>query len=135
MTDLVYDDLVGTPYARGAAGPQEFDCYGLVKECANRTGIYVPDHQQLASYAAIAALIDEKRPLWEEVPEQPNTVALIRIKHLIDGKVVTLNSHVGWVLPHGRMIHAWEQSGGVVVEKLDPVWTRRIVGFYRFPQP
>ena len=36
-------DLVGQPFKEGARGPNEFDCWGLVREVAKRSGTELPD--------------------------------------------------------------------------------------------
>jgi cell wall-associated NlpC family hydrolase len=55
---ITYVDLIGTPFRRGARGPDEFDCYGLVKFLIERaTGREVPDYQSPTDSGATHALI------------------------------------------------------------------------------
>lgn len=128
-----YADLIGKPFEWKARGPDKFDCYGLVEELSRRIGQKVPDYLSPTVHEEIAGLIDHSVPFWIPCEAGPGAIATIRLKYVIDGRVVSMVSHVGMVLPHDRLIHAWQQSGGVCVERLD-AWMHRIAGFYRFPQ-
>jgi cell wall-associated NlpC family hydrolase len=130
---LSYSDLVGKPYLKGASGPDAFDCYGLVRELARRMGVSVPDYTKPSTWHEIADCIERERTFWTPCEEGAGAVALFRIRHLVDGKPVTLATHVGMCIGHGRFVHAWKPAGGVVREDIQP-WRRRIVGFYSFPQ-
>lgn len=120
-----FADLIGVPFRWKARGPDHFDCYGLVEEIERRHGRSIPDVLSPTTFETINQLIDQMVPLWTPCEQGPGAVVCIRI-----GRHVT---HVGVVLPHGRMLHCWEKAGGVCVERID-VWQRRIVGAYRFPQ-
>lgn len=128
-----YGDLIGKPFAWKARGPDAYDCYGLVEELSRRMGLKVPDYLSPTVHEDIAALIGRSIPYWTPCAEEPGAVATIRVLHSTPEGMKTLVSHVGMVLPHERLIHSWQRSGGVCVEPLEP-WRRRISGFYRFPQ-
>lgn len=124
-TDLAFADLIGLPFKKCARGPDFFDCYGLAMEMQSRLGRKVPDYASPETAELIHDAIIKNRELWIACGPVVGAIAAIRI-----GRDVT---HVATVLPFGRMIHSWEKSGGVCVEKLSE-WERRIVGFYQYPQ-
>jgi cell wall-associated NlpC family hydrolase len=126
-------DLVGKPFAWGARGPHEFDCYGLVQEVCRRMGRRVPDFVSPEMQRSLADAAMEQQTLWTPVPCRPGAVALIEVKRRVDGHIKTDLGHVGVVLPGSRLIHCWEGTGGVTIEDLW-LWERRIEGFYEFLQ-
>jgi cell wall-associated NlpC family hydrolase len=128
-----FADLVGVPFQWKGRGPDVYDCYGLVAEMARRCAMKVPDYSSPTVHQHIASLIDEQVSFWTPCKPGPGAVATIRVRTRHNGQMQTLVSHVAFLLPHGRMIHAWEASGGVTVERVED-WQRRITGFYRFPQ-
>ena len=120
-----YADLIGKPFAWKGRGPDVFDCYGLVEEMERRHGRRVPDYLSPTTFETISALVETSQKFWTPCEQGPGAVVTIRI-----GRYV---SHVGIVLPYGQMLHSWERSGGVCVERIDE-WQRRITGAFRFPQ-
>lgn len=122
MVDLA--GLIGTPFAYGGRGPDTFDCYGLVMHLLRTEhGQCIPDVRSAADQATIAARMAVGVQSWQQVNAAPGTVVLFRIGRYI--------SHCGYLLDPLRMVHTWEQSGGVVTERLD-AWKQRTVGFYRY---
>jgi cell wall-associated NlpC family hydrolase len=122
---VTYSDLIGAPFRRGARGPDEFDCYGLVKFLIERaTGREVPDYKSPTDTGATHALMITSREFWHRLPGQKvGSMVFFRI-----GREVC---HVGYVISNGLFIHAWEPSGGVTVERLSE-WEKRIDGFYEY---
>jgi murein DD-endopeptidase len=121
-----FADLIGKPFEWGGRGPISYDCYGLVSELLNRSGLTPPDYLSPQVHAEIAAAIgtQQQNPFWTACEPGPGAIATIRIG--------SHTSHVAFVLPRFRMIHAWHGSG-VCVERLD-AWRQRITGFYRIAQ-
>lgn len=118
-----YADLVGIPFRYGARGPEAFDCYGLIMEMAKRSGQVLPDFGSAEDQGLIAAMMGTSLPQWREVEPQAGAIVLIRIgRHA---------SHVAFQLDEFKMIHAWGQSSGVSVIKIQE-WQHRIVGFYKY---
>lgn len=117
-----FSDLVGAPFEYGARGPEKFDCYGLVMECARRDGVTLPDFGFASNQALISAMMGATMPQWQEVEPQAGAVVLLRV-----GRYV---AHVGYLISPTQMIHSWEASGGATIERLD-YWKQRIVGFYK----
>lgn len=120
MADI--SDLVGVPFVYGGRGPEAFDCYGLVMECARRDGVTLPDFGFASDQALVAAMMGVTMPQWEPVEPQAGAVVLFRVGRFV--------CHVGYLLDAGRMIHTWDKSGGVTIARLDD-WKQRIVGFYK----
>lgn len=117
-------DLIGRPFVYGGRGPDSFDCYGLVMHIAKTVhGQEIPDFRSTSDQALINARMASGICLWERVEPGKGTFVLFRI-----GKFI---SHCGYMLDAMRMIHTWESSGGVVIERVD-VWKQRTVGFYRY---
>lgn len=121
-------ELVGLPFVYGGRGPDTYDCFGLVKECWRRThGVELPDFTSPSEQGAQAAVGIVKLQQWQEVGRAPATMVAFRIGRLV--------SHCGFMLDNDTMIHAWERSGGVTLQRIDdPLygWAQRIHGFYRY---
>ncbi len=109
--------FIGAPYRYGAAGPQAFDCSGLVFYSHDRIGVRVP---RTAAEQSRAAQPVDMRDL------QPGDLLFFRI----DSRKV---DHVGIYAGGGRFIHA-PGSGRVVSYAYvdDPYYRRRLVGAGRF---
>lgn len=117
-----YADLIGVPFQYGGRGPDHYDCYGLVMECARRNGVTLPDFGFADDQAMVAAMMGATLPQWQQVAPQAGAVVLFRV-----GRYV---SHVGYMTSPHHMIHAWKEHGGVCVERIAD-WQQRIVGFYK----
>lgn len=126
-----YADLIGKPFKWGGRGPDYYDCYGLVEEMSRRIGRKVPDYTSPTVHQHIADLIEQQVSYWTPCEAEPGAVATIRIMVPYEGRMRQLVSHVGMVLPHGKLIHAWQKANGVAVERIAE-WERRITGYYRF---
>jgi len=115
-------DLIGRPFKYGGRGPDCYDCYGLVREMYRRMGKEVPDYHSPTTSGEIVAAMLSGRVMWQEVEERPGVVAMMKLAK---------SMHVGFLLPHGRMIHVWERSGGVCIEYFS-IWRPRAIGFYDY---
>jgi cell wall-associated NlpC family hydrolase len=124
---MTYSDLIGRPFRNGGRGPDEFDCYGLVKFLIERdTGRRVPDYVTPTDTGAVHALMIVSREFWTRLPG-PKVGSMVFFKL---GREVC---HVGYMISHTLFIHAWEKSGGVTIERLSD-WTKRIDGFYEYSE-
>lgn len=120
----LYVDLIGVPYRIGARGPDEFDCYGLLAEMYRRVHeVRIPDFRSPQDFSAMHDLGAEQSQSWGQVKQRAGCGVLIRIGRF--------NSHVGFLIDDNRLIHCWEGSRGVVVERVDQ-WAHRITGFYHY---
>lgn len=122
LTRKRFGDLIGTPFEYGGRG-DTLDCYGLVMLLHREAGIELPDFKSPSDHARIAAMMALERDFWAECSPDPGAVVLFRIgRHA---------AHVGVVIENDRFIHTWEQSNGVIIERLSD-WKNRIVGFYEY---
>lgn len=116
------EQLVGVPFLYGGRGPDSFDCYGLIMHIMReKHGIVIPDFRSSADQGVIMAKIAVGVQDWKKVEPAPETVVCFRIGGYL--------SHVGYMLNETQMIHTWEKSGGVVIERLD-AWKQRNAGHY-----
>ena len=122
----LYSDLLFKPYREGARGPDFYDCLGLAIEVQRRRGFAVPDfisstdelHAQVAAGGFLAGCTKL------EYGAESGCVALVRMG--------VNEFHLGTMIDPYRMLHVTAQTRTpVVVRILEPIWQRRIIGFYR----
>lgn len=103
---------LGKPYRYGAAGPNAFDCSGLVHYAYRQHGLAVPRttgaQRQAARRVGVASL-------------RPGDLLFFEI----EGKL----AHVGLYTGDQRFVHAPSGGKRVSVSQLDhPYWRERLVG-------
>ena len=109
----VAETRIGSPYRYGGAGPDAFDCSGLVSYAYSSVGIRLP-RTAAQQYAAV-------KPVPRKDLE-PGDLVFFRV----DGKSV---GHVGIYAGDGRFVDAPQTGGRVRVASLDDPWYReRYVG-------
>lgn len=124
MVDRRFEKYLDKPFAYWGRGPEEYDCYGLLKQIYKDVrGIELPDYQSAEDIERIAALMAAGLNDWKEVDEQPDVAIMFRVKGY--------GGHVGYSIGGGRFIHTWEKSCGVCIERLQ-TWQSRIIGFYDY---
>lgn len=90
---------LGAPYAWAAAGPDAFDCSGLVVWAFHQAGLTLPRSSQALAAGGQPVSLDQMQP----------------------GDVISLfpdASHVGIYVGDGRMVHAQFEGLPVIVEPL-----------------
>ena len=102
----VAETRIGSPYRYGGAGPDTFDCSGLVSYAYSSVGIRLP-RTAAQQYAAV-------RPVSRKDLE-PGDLVFFRV----DGKNV---GHVGIYAGDGRFVDAPQTGGRVRVASLDDPW-------------
>lgn len=108
--------LMGAAYRPGGAGPDGFDCSGLVQYLYARYGVQLP--RTSARQFTAGEGVSTRRIL-------PGDLVFFRI----NGRSV---SHVGLWLGDGRFLHAPSVGRHVRVDDLDtPYWSRRFAGVRR----
>lgn len=131
---VILNDLIGKPFVRGARGPNEFDCHGLVIEVFKRYGIDFPD-VNIAQMAVeeVTKLLDEKIDYhinvlkdWKRIIE-PDPPCLVVIKG--DFKFA---NHLGVCIGDGKFIHSKEGSGVCVERMASPIRRNNLRGFYKY---
>ena len=123
-------DLIGKPFLMGAKGPTAFDCYNLCREVCKRGRLHLPDKESFVDNAIRhAAIVDGKESEYIRL-EKPEPLCLVTIS--LRPPFIT---HLGVVLDGVRFIHIMEKRH-VAVERLDnPIWQKRIEGYYRYVGP
>lgn len=126
-------EFVGKPWRSGAAGPDAYDCWGLVRAVMRcRAGLRVPV-VELADAKDVrlvhdAFLVASRYDAWNRVettPQELDVALMTQRRH---------PAHVGvWVAAdRGRMLHSTCSTGVVAVDlvtlKMDGY---RILGWYR----
>jgi hypothetical protein len=113
---------IGAPYRYGGAGPDAFDCSGLVAYAHRQVGIAVP---RTAAEQFVKATPVKRREL------RPGDLVFFRPS----GREV---GHVGIYVGDDRFVHAPQGGGHVRVASLEDDWyRRRFAGagrFYAVPQ-
>jgi len=105
---LAAESRIGAPYRYGGAGPEAFDCSGLVAYAYAKAGVDLP--RTAAQQFAIARPVP-RRDL------RPGDLVFFRLS----GRDV---SHVGIYAGDGRFVHAPQTGGRVRMEDLDDDWFR-----------
>lgn len=123
---MEYADLIGFPFRYGGRKLEDgfLDCYGLVVVMSERMGKKLPERSVSEDHRLVHALMMSQMNVWERVPEPSEGVVVLF-------KVNRVACHVGVMINEFEFIHTWEDSGGVVVERLSN-WERRIEGFYEY---
>jgi len=104
-----YADLIGKPFQRGGRGPNEYDCYGLVREMNRRAGIIIPDFLDPGTLEKIEHLIEHNSKAWKKVP-------MGTVGSTVTMRLRGIGSHVVYMVSRDRFLHAIEGSN-VVVER------------------
>ncbi len=105
----IAESRIGAPYRYGGAGPDAFDCSGLVAYAYRQVGIAVP---RTAAQQFAAATPVERRDL------RPGDLVFFRLS----GREI---SHVGIYAGGDRFVHAPQRGGAVRVASLDDEVFRR----------
>lgn len=120
-----YSKYIGIPFEYGGRDYNKLDCYGLVMLLYKELhGIEVPDVISPSFMADIADLVACEKLKWTPAPIEEGSVIIFNIKGY--------GAHVGYVIGPDRMIHTWEKTGGVTIERLSLSWEHRILGSYTY---
>ena len=103
------ESRLGAPYRYGGAGPDAFDCSGLVTYAYRQLGVAVP---RTAAQQFAAATPVPRGDL------RPGDLVFFRL----DGREV---SHVGIYAGDERFVHAPQSGGSVRMARLDDEYFRR----------
>ncbi len=100
---------LGKPYQWGAAGPNKFDCSGLVQYVYLNLGVALP---RVSGQQAGAGVHVDRKDL------QPGDLVFFKLSG-------TRIDHVGIYVGKGRFIHAPSKHNPVRVDSLNNSWWRR----------
>lgn len=144
---VTYADLLNARFEYNGRGENgTYDCYGLCMEVGRRMGKELPEILTPRGFMKMQDLLvdeTENGVRWRPVPASEGTWGTIEgtprsgppitygIKEgaIVYFRVKGLLAHVGIIIGPDRFIHAWEQAGGVAVERLS-MWKTRLVGIY-----
>jgi cell wall-associated NlpC family hydrolase len=123
MTDLT--EYIGIPFKFGGRDRNNLDCYGLVMLLYKELhGITLPDVISPTYLNEIETLLNEHKVKWEPCELEVGCVLVFNVRGY--------GSHVGYYLGDDRMIHTWEGTGGVMIERIAFSWKNRLIGSYKW---
>lgn len=123
MADVT--EYLGIPFKFGGRDRKSLDCYGLIMLLYKELhGLEVPDFISPTYLNEIENIINLNLHRWEPCELEEGCVILFN--------VMGYGSHVGYYLGNDRMIHTWEGTGGVLIERISFSWKRRIIGCYKW---
>lgn len=126
--DNFYTDLIGKKWRKNARGPNEFDCYHLVKEVQRRRGYFLPEIETPEGVELRLKMFEKLASEYAEPLDRPEPFCVV----IIDmGKLAPL--HVGVVLENcQQFIHAAAYIRRVRIDRLNSIlFKKRIFGYYR----
>lgn len=127
MAELDVQSWLGTPFEIGGRGPEVFDCYGFLMQCyREHRGIEIPDFASSANHHLVGRTMARNMRLWTRVERRPGVGILMRLRD-------STACHVGFTTSNFWFAHTWEESGGVIRERISE-WQRqqKVVGFFDF---
>lgn len=116
-------DFIGVPFRWGGRGPDDYDCWGWLMELCRRDGVVIPDFRSTSNLAKVARMMNVNRHQWRECALRPGAGLLFSIRGY--------GAHVGYYLGDDRFTHTWEESGGILIERLSD-WQHRLLGVYEY---
>lgn len=124
-TDPIFTQYIGIPFEYGGRTRKKLDCYGLVMLLYKDIhGIEIPDVISPTFLADIADLVSVEKLKWEPCELEVGAVIIFNVRGY--------GCHVGYYLGNDKMIHTWEGTGGVMIERISFSWKHRIMGVYRW---
>lgn len=123
---MEYHDLLSIPFGYGGRDLSSgfLDCYGVVVEMSKRNGKILPERSISEDHMLIHALMAAQISTWKKIPNPvAGSIVLLKIRRV--------PCHIGYMINEFEFIHAWEGTGGAVVERLSE-WERRVEGFYEY---
>lgn len=120
-----YSDYIGIPFKYGGRDKKELDCYGLVMLLYKEIhGIDVPDVISPKFLEEIHDVVLVEKLKWTPAPIEEGSVLIFNVNGY--------GSHVAYVIAPDLMIHTWELTGGVTIERISAYWRHRILGSYKY---
>jgi cell wall-associated NlpC family hydrolase len=118
-----YGEKFGDAYCGG------LDCAGVIIHCAKRLGI---EHADMQGYPRLPY----RNSLQEFLNAQPNLIE-VPVAEMAAGDVILMSikaapNHLGIYAGNGYMIHAYDDIGRTVEQRIDDAWLKKITAVYRF---
>jgi len=121
-----YKHYVGIPFVWGGRTPEEgFDCYGYIKHLLAEDGIEIPDYKTPEKEGRIKKIVTiflSELAKWKKCELREGAILLFRTRSVY---------HVGYYIGNGMFTHTWEESNGVVIERLHD-WKFKLAGVYEY---
>jgi cell wall-associated NlpC family hydrolase len=131
-------DYIGCTFRHGGRGPGSFDCWGLVQVIyRDHYGITIPvDNSDIAADAIFRVAKAFRHQMldtdtWTQL-HTPETPSIVIIANHPDHPAFI--NHCGIYIGAGRFLQCLETPGVVSTRIDDPVWARKIRGFFRYNQ-
>lgn len=132
MNDIVSyaRECLNTPFRhQGRACGVALDCAGVIVHCAQRLEL---QHADMQGYPRLPY----RNSLQEFLNAQPNLIE-VPIAEMAAGDVILMSikaapNHLGIYAGNGYMIHAYDDIGRTVEQRIDDVWLKKITAVYRF---
>ena len=109
-------DQLGKPYVFGTAGPDSFDCSGLMKYAYAAVDVELDHNTRTVAADESYETIDE--------PDQLQRGDLVYFNTVSSGSRI---DHVGLWLGDNQFVHASSANGEVMVSDFDERWQERFV--------
>ena len=130
LSTFSLSDLLRVPFKENGRSPSEgFDCAGLVIWLLNQRGLAINEPSVfLSPEAKTQALLHALARHCDPV-DYPEPGAVVAFRDFDDPRFTT---HVGLILTSGKdFIHISCRSVRVCIESINPLWIRRVTGYYR----
>lgn len=120
-----YNEYVGKPFRVNGRGPDDYDCYGLVKELCQKDGYELPELDTPESVVMRKEIFQKLKGKWLEPVERAEPKVLV-VLDFRDGGI-----HIGYMVTHSTFIHTSATMGTVKIHHLsDDYYSRFVYGFY-----
>lgn len=132
MNDIVgyARECLNTPFRhQGRVCGVALDCAGVIVHCAKRLDL---QHADMQGYPRLPV----KKMLQEFLQAQQNLIE-VPVAEMAEGDVILMSikaapNHLGIYAGNGYMIHAYDDVGRTVEQRIDDVWLKKITAVYRF---
>lgn len=122
----MYSHFLGKKFEYNGDGPDTFDCWGLCRAVFAQNGVKLPRYVSPIQRAGIDELIKAETSTERfKAIDAPQALCIVAL--MIRPPYV---SHVGVMLDGHRFIHIMEKSRVAIESIKDPIWSKRVRGFY-----
>ena len=123
-----YEDLLGIPFVPYGRDPRiGLDCWGLVLVAMRRLGVDIPDWGVNPSNPEDVALqVENFRHKFQEVSGLDTGILVLLRYH------PRLGNHIGIGIGKNKFLHTVPDHGVLVSGVNEPLWARRVKGFYKW---
>lgn len=130
MDNLLPAAFIGKPFSDGGTGPENYDCWGLVRAVSAAAGLrfpqypHVPADHARAVGAAMVGAVQTGGWIRQLCPATLDVVLMSTAPGLLN--------HVGIMISPREFLHTTRATGAVITRLTDPRWAHAIRGYYRW---